>query len=102
MARTAATRERDGDVESPPAGTTRDRPTRWWNGLLLGALGMLAFSGTLPATRLAVASFGPTVLTCSRIVIAAVLGTITLLVMRGRRMPERRHVMGIAWTGLGL
>ena len=92
MAKAAATQEPE----------EKDRPTGWWSGLLLGTLGMLAFSGTLPATRLAVPSFGPTVLTCSRIVIAAALGAITLLLIRGRRIPERRHVMGIAWTGIGL
>lgn len=75
---------------------------RWWSGLTMGALGVLAFSGTLPATRLAVPDFGPTVLTCSRIVIAALLGVATLLIVRGRRIPERRHLIGIAWTGLGL
>ena len=63
---------------------------------------MLAFSGTLPATRLAVSSFGPTVLTSSRIIIAAALGVLTLLVMRGLRVPQRRHIVGIAWTGVGL
>jgi hypothetical protein len=77
------------------------------NGLLLGSLGMLAFSGTLPATRLAVPAFGPTVLTCSRIVIAGLLGAAALLLVRGKRRPELRHVAGIAWsgpdwTGLGL
>ena len=70
------------------------------NGLLLGSLGMLAFSGTLPATRLAVPAFGPTVLTCSRIVIAGLLGAAALLLVRGKRRPELRHVAGIAWSGL--
>ena len=75
---------------------------RWRSGLLLGTIGMLAFSGTLPATRLAAPFFGPTVLTCSRIVIAAALGALTLLIVRGRRIPGRRHLAGIAWTGIGL
>jgi drug/metabolite transporter (DMT)-like permease len=75
---------------------------RWWSGVTLGGLGMLAFSGTLPATRLAVPAFGPTVLTCSRIVIAAVLGAILLGFLRGKRFPERCHLPGIVWTGLGL
>ena len=75
---------------------------RWRRGVALGSLGMLAFSGTLPATRLAVPAFGPTVLTCSRIVIAAILGTILLACRRGGRLPRRGHLPGIVWTGLGL
>lgn len=75
---------------------------RWWRGVPLGTLGMLAFSGTLPATRLAVPSFGPTVLTSSRILVAAALGALTLLLVRGRRIPQPRHITGIVWTGMGL
>jgi len=63
---------------------------------------MLAFSGTLPATRLAVPAFGPIVLTCSRIAIAAALGAIALLPMREPAFPQARRVVGIAWAGIGL
>jgi drug/metabolite transporter (DMT)-like permease len=65
-------------------------------------MGLLAFSGTLPATRLAVPVFGPTILTSSRIEIAAVLGFLTLCFIRGRRWPHRGDLLGIFWTGLGL
>ena len=68
----------------------------------MGCLGMVGFSGTLPATRLAVPAFGPLVLTCSRIEIAAILGALILLVLRGRRLPKRRELPGIFVTGLGL
>jgi drug/metabolite transporter (DMT)-like permease len=68
----------------------------------MGCLGMLGFSGTLPATRLAVPAFGPLVLTCSRIEIAAILGALTLLMLRGRRLPKRSELPGILLTGLGL
>jgi drug/metabolite transporter (DMT)-like permease len=74
----------------------------WRAGLVLGCLGLLAFSGTLPATRLAVPVFGPTILTCSRIEISAVLGIIALCLLRGRRWPRRGELPGILWTGLGL
>lgn len=73
-----------------------------WAGVALGSVGMLAFSGTLPATRVATSAFGPTILTCSRIVIAAVLGAILLWFLRGWRLPECRHWAGIVLTGLGL
>lgn len=77
-------------------------PARWWDGVLLGTLGMLAFSGTLPATRVAVPALGPTIITFGRIEIAAALGVLTLLVTRQWRLPDRRHWAGIAWMGLGL
>jgi drug/metabolite transporter (DMT)-like permease len=68
----------------------------------MGCLGMLGFSGTLPATRVAVPAFGPLVLTCSRIEVAAILGALTLLLLRGRRLPKRSELAGILLTGLGL
>lgn len=63
---------------------------------------MLAFSGTLPATRLSVPAFGPTILTSGRIVMAAALSVVALLLMRVRPLPQARHIIGIAWTGVGL
>lgn len=80
----------------------RDPPARWWDGLLLGSLGMLAFSGTLPATRVAVPAFGPTIITFGRIEVAAVLGVLTLLAMGRWHLPDWRHWWGILWMGLGL
>ena len=68
----------------------------------MGTLGLLAFSGTLPATRIAVPVFGPTILTCGRIEIAAVLGAATFAVSRRVRLPMFRQLPGILWTGLGL
>ena len=67
----------------------------------MGTLGVLAFSGTLPATRLAAPAFGAAVLTCSRVEIAAALGVATLLAV-GARWPKRSQLAGILWTGLGL
>jgi drug/metabolite transporter (DMT)-like permease len=84
--------------EKPPSTSCND----WRAGLVLGGLGLLAFSGTLPATRLAVPVFGPAILTCSRIEIAAILGVLALCLMRGRRWPHRGEFLGILWTGLGL
>ena len=70
-------------------------------GLILGAVGMLAFSGTLPATRIAVPTLGPAILTFGRIEVAALLGLVTLLLTR-QRMPPRRHWPGLIWMGTGL
>ena len=78
-------------------------PQSWRSGLFMGILGLLAFSGTLPATRLAVPAFGPIILTCGRIEIAAILGAMTLLIFGGSsRWPRWRQLPGIIWTGLGL
>jgi drug/metabolite transporter (DMT)-like permease len=85
-------------AESPDVSESQ----HWRSGLALGSLGLVAFSGTLPATRLAVPIFGPTILTSSRIEIAAVLGVVVLLMLRDRRWPHRRELPGILWTGLGL
>jgi drug/metabolite transporter (DMT)-like permease len=68
----------------------------------MGGFGMLAFSGTLPATRLAVPVFGPTLMTSARIEVAAILGVLTLLITRRWGLPERRHWPGICWMGFGL
>jgi drug/metabolite transporter (DMT)-like permease len=72
-----------------------------WLGLCLGTLGMLAFSGTLPATRVAVPSLGAVILTFGRIEVAALLGALALLLLR-RGVPDRRHWLGLIWMGMGL
>ena len=62
---------------------------------------MLAFSGTLPATRIAVPALGPAILPFGRIEVAALLGLFTLLVMQ-QPIPARRHWAGLLWMGTGL
>lgn len=57
-------------------------------GWLNGALGMLIFSGSLPATRVAVADFSPLFLTSLRAVIAALAGALILAVVRPK-IPRR-------------
>lgn len=53
----------------------------WGNGLL----GVIIFSGSLPATRVAVGGFTPVFLTSARAVIAALLGAALLLALRQKR-----------------
>lgn len=72
----------------------------WRAGVLLGSAGVLCFSGTAPATRLAIA-FGPAALTAGRIVVAAVLGAVMLLAMGRFRWPGRRVAMGLLVAGAG-
>ncbi len=74
----------------------------WSDGVLFGTLGMLGFSGTLVATRAAVADFSPLTITSGRIVISALLAAITLLLMGKMRLPERRFILSLLWMGLGL
>lgn len=74
----------------------------WSDGIVFGFLGMLGFSGTMVATRVAVQDFSPLTITCARIVIAAVLGVVTLYLTKKMRLPERRLLPGIVWMGLGL
>src|SRR6266478_2569491 len=50
-----------------------------------GFLGVIIFSGSLPATRIAVGGFTPLFLTSARAVIAAVLGAALLGLLRQRR-----------------
>ncbi|QRN98232.1 EamA family transporter [Archangium violaceum] len=78
------------------APTPPSESARTWEGLLLGALGVVAFSFTLPATRVAVPELGGTVVGLGRALIAAVLAGL-LLAIRRERLPERRH-----WPRLAL
>jgi len=68
-------------------------------GIALGLAGMALFAGTLPATRLAVASIDPLFLTSARAAIAGVAGVLVLAAMR-RRLPPRALWGQIALAGL--
>lgn len=69
--------------------------------VLLGALGVLCFSFTLPATRVAVPVFGGTIVGLGRALIAAVLAG-ALLAVRHERLPERRYWRRIAIVAVGV
>jgi len=66
-----------------------------------GLLGVIIFSGSLPATRVAVGDFSPLFLTCARAVIAAGLAAALLLALRQVR-PQRRDIGSLAVVGLGV
>jgi hypothetical protein len=53
-------------------------------GLLMGTLGVLGFSLTLPATRAAVPELGGTVVGLGRAIVAALLAALLLLALRER------------------
>lgn len=69
----------------------------WGNGLL----GVIVFSASLPATRVAVGGFTPMFLTSARAVIAALLGALALLAFRQKR-PETRDIVPLAIVALGV
>lgn len=71
-------------------------PAGWGSGLL----GVIIFSGSLPATRVAVADFSPMFLTSARGVIAALLGAVFLFVLRQPR-PERRDILSLSLVAIG-
>jgi len=71
--------------------------TRGW---INGFIGVAIFAGSLPATRVAVADFDPTFLTCARATIAAVLGLALLLALRQPR-PGRADLPSLVVTALG-
>ncbi|MGR4863603.1 DMT family transporter [Caulobacter sp. LARHSG274] len=75
-----------------------ERTSKGWGS---GLLGVLIFSGSLPATRVAVSGFDPVFLTAARAVIAAVLGGLLLLALRQKR-PARSDVRALVVVALGV
>ena len=74
------------------------RTTDGWGS---GLLGVIIFSGSLPATRVAVGEFTPLFLTSARAVIAAALGAALLLALRQKR-PDRADLLPLAVVALGV
>ena len=75
-----------------------DRATAGWGS---GLLGVIIFSGSLPATRVAVGDFSPLFLTSARAVIAASLGAACLVALRQVR-PGRRDLGPLGLVALGV
>jgi drug/metabolite transporter (DMT)-like permease len=87
-------------VSGTRASSRADAP-RWADGLLPGCAGVLCFSGTAPATRIAGTIFGPATLTAGRVLIAATLGVLALLLARRLRWPGRSRLAGLLVAGTG-
>lgn len=75
-----------------------DRTTDGW---ISGAIGVVIFSGSLPATRVAVAGFDPLFLTGARATIAGLLGLGLLLTFREKR-PTLRDLVALGAVALGV
>lgn len=82
---------------------TPSTPTRplagsgWLNGLI----GVLIFSGSLPATRVAVLEFDPLFLTVARASLAGLLA-LALLLVAGAPRPSRSQLLPLAVVALGV
>ena len=75
-----------------------DRTTDGW---LSGFIGVAIFSGSLPATRLAVAGFDPVFLTVARAAIAGLLALVLLALLRAPR-PAKGDLVPLAIVSLGV
>nr|AIA15523.1 EamA-like transporter family [uncultured bacterium] len=64
-------------------------------------LGVLIFSGSLPATRIAVADLDPLFLTLARATIAGILGAVLLAALRQRK-PDRDDYVPLTLVSLGV
>ncbi|MGY5809641.1 DMT family transporter [Rhizobium sp. LEGMi198b] len=74
-----------------------DKTTSGW---IYGMTGVLIFSGSLPATRVAVMDFDPVFLTVARAAIAGILALCLLLAFREKR-PVRNDIIPLAIVALG-
>jgi len=77
--------------------TTETTASGWLNGFI----GVLIFSGSLPATRVAVLQFDPVFLTVARASIAAIVALCLLLLFKEKR-PARHQLFSLAIVALGV
>ena len=71
------------------------------SGWLNGFIGVLIFSGSLPATRLAVLEFDPVFLTVARAAIAGLLALCMLVLFKEKR-PAQHQLMPLAIVAMGV
>src|SRR5438105_7461996 len=69
--------------------------------MLFGALGVLGFSGTLPATRAAIGELGPVMMGLGRALVSASLALIVLSATRAPR-PRRDQMLPLAIASAGV
>jgi drug/metabolite transporter (DMT)-like permease len=82
---------------SPKLPTPRQH---YLHGLGYGMLGVLMFSGGIPATRQAVAELPVIFVGAGRALVAAVLSVLLLLLLR-QKLPQRQHWGGLAVVAFG-
>ncbi|MGN8069325.1 DMT family transporter [Mucilaginibacter sp. SG564] len=70
------------------------------SGWINGFIGILIFSGSMPATRVAVLGFNPLFLTVARATIAGLLALCVLLIFKEKR-PARGHIFSLVIVAIG-
>ncbi|MFD0701460.1 DMT family transporter [Myroides pelagicus] len=70
------------------------------NGWINGFIGVLLFSGSMPATKIAVLSLDPLFVTASRAAIAGVLALICLLAFKEKR-PTKQQILPLLIVAIG-
>ena len=85
-------------MDNPVVNSTAPRSASGW---LNGLAGVIIFSGSLPATRLALQDFEPGFLTFARATLAAAAAML-LLALRREPLPQRAHLIGLAITACGV
>jgi len=75
-----------------------DESTSGW---INGFIGVVIFSASLPATRIAVMAFDPVFLTVTRAAVAGLLGLGLLLLLRQKR-PQRRDLFSLGIVAIGV
>lgn len=69
-------------------------------GLVYGLLGVLVFSLTLPASRMAVGSFGALIVGPGRALIASVFAGLMLWI-KHEKLPQKKYLPGLAIIAVG-
>jgi drug/metabolite transporter (DMT)-like permease len=89
---------KESDMERAAAGGTSETATGGW---LSGLVGVVIFSGSLPATRVAVADLDPLFLTAARGAIAGLLALGLFTIFREKR-PQREDMLALVVVALGV
>ncbi len=87
----------ENKIQAMPQRVQSKSRAGWTNGFI----GMLIFSGSLPATRVAVLEFDPLFLTAIRAVIAGLLA-LSVLVITRQAKPRREEVRALIYVSLGV
>lgn len=84
-------------MESGKISISKGSSSGWVNGFI----GVVIFSGSLPATRIAVLDLDPVFVTVARASIAGLLALLCLVAFKEKR-PERSHIFPLAIVSLGV
>ena len=82
-------------------GSTKPNDDRIKRGWINGFIGVVIFSGSLPATRVAVMEFDPVFLTVARATLAGLLAVCALVLFRERR-PVRNQLLPLLIVAMGV